>query len=60
MDKNKYTVDQIDDLIDYLGYCVKEGYLDSDIALDLIMTKDWKGIDEMRDKGDALANDYDK
>lgn len=54
---NSYTQTQIDDLIDYVSFCVKEGYLDSDIALDLIMTKDWKAIDKMRDEGDAHANE---
>ena len=53
--KMEYTQKQIDDLIDYLGYCVKEGYLDDGMAFELIRTKDWRSIDEMRDKADAYA-----
>lgn len=59
MDKNKYTVDQIDELIEYLGYCVKEGVIDPGEAIDIVKDKDWKVIDGMREKGDYYANSYE-
>lgn len=57
---NKYTVDQIDELIEYLGYCVKEGTIGSGEAIDIVKDKEWDKIEEMRAKGDYYANDYDK
>ena len=52
-----YNEKQINELIDYLGECVKESYLSEESALELILTKNWKEIDKMREMGDAYAND---
>jgi hypothetical protein len=52
----KYTIDQIDDLIDYLEYCVKEGAIDEGEAIDLIRAKKWQTISNIRDRADAYAD----
>ena len=51
-----YTKAQIKECKDYLGYSVKEGYLDEDVALDLIRTKNWDEVYHIMDMGDYYAN----
>jgi len=56
----KYTKKQIEELKNYLGYCVKEGAVDYHEAIELVEKKKWKEIDELREKGDYLANSFAK
>ena len=43
----------------YLGYCVKEGYLEPDEAEEIANKKDWEKVEYMMSYGDYLA-DYAK
>jgi len=54
--KHKYTKEQIKECISYLGYGVKEGYIDESAAQEIIRKKDWKYVYEMIDRADAYAD----
>ena len=43
----------------YLGYCVKEGYLEPDEAQEITEKRDWERVEYMMSYGDYLA-DYAK
>lgn len=52
----KYKQKQIDEFLFYLGYSVKKGYLEPEVALDIIEEKDWELVEEMMITGDVFAN----
>jgi hypothetical protein len=47
----------IKEYIDYLGYAVEEGYVDEDIAKEIIDNKEWEKVEEMMFKAEELANE---
>ena len=42
--------------IEYLGYGVKEGYIDEGVALEILKNEEWEKVEEMMFKGEELAN----
>lgn len=52
---NNYTLEQVQDLYDWMNWNVKEGYLDEDIANDIIDAQDWDEASRLRDLGDLFA-----
>lgn len=55
-----YSDAHIEECIDYLGEAVKEGYIDQEVADELIAKKDWAIVYEMINKGDGRANDNER
>jgi hypothetical protein len=53
----KYTKEQIKECKDYLGFSVKEDYLDEDSALDLIRTENWEEVYHLMNEGNYYANE---
>ena len=53
----KHTPEQIKECKDYLGLCVKEGYMDTPEAEEIIKKKDWKKVYYYMDKAESMAND---
>jgi hypothetical protein len=56
MKSRKYTQEQKEECINYLGYCVKEGYMDEYEAKLLIENKDWKEVYNIMDRADNYAD----
>lgn len=52
-----YSIGQLQDMHDYLGYSVKEGYLDESVAEDIENRQAWNEVEEMMWKGDEYANE---
>ena len=50
------TQAQKDELARYLTYCVKDGFIDNDDALELIRNEKWDEIQYLMDKGDAYED----
>lgn len=55
-----YSDKHIAECIAYLNYSCKEGYLDEEVAKDIIRRKAWKEVYDMMDRGDAYANDNER
>ncbi len=53
----QYTIGQLQDLHDYLMYSVKEGYMEAETAEAIENAQDWKTVEYMMAKGDAIANE---
>lgn len=51
-----YTIGEIQDLSEWLSFNVGEGYLDEDIANNLLESKNYKEIERLRDMADLNAN----
>lgn len=51
-----YTIGEIQDLFDWLGFNIKEGYIDEEIAEELLETKNYKEIERLRDMADMYSN----
>ena len=51
-----YKLEHIKECKDYLNYSVKHGFMDEDMAQEMIDKKDWKAIYDLIDQGDFLAN----
>ncbi len=47
----------IKEYIDYLGYAVEEGYVDEDVAKEIIDNEEWEKVEEMMFKAEELANE---
>lgn len=56
---NKYTQTQIDDIISYANYCVKEGAMEDEM-FEYLNTKNYEAIDKLRGRADAYANDNER
>ena len=54
--KNNYTIGQIQDLTDFMNWNVKNGYMDEDIAEDIMESGDWKEASRLRGLGDLFAD----
>lgn len=48
------------DYLDYLRYSVKEGFMDMEEAMALILAKDEKGVQYLMDKGDEIAEEKEE
>jgi len=53
----KYTRKQIDEFIFYIGFSVKEGYMEPEEAKEILDKKDWKKVEYLMDQGDYYANE---
>lgn len=52
----KYNQNQIDEFLFYLGYSVKEGLLEPEIANEIVEREDWQEVEKMMFRGDLYAN----
>jgi len=43
--------------IEYLGYGVKEGYIDESVAKEIIDNEEWEVVEQMMFRGEEIAND---
>ena len=50
-----YKLEHIKECKDYLNYSVKHGFMDEDMAQEMIDKKDWKAIYDLIDQGDFLT-----
>lgn len=60
---DKQDIDNLEDTqqyVDYLGYGVKNGYIDSEVAEDIIEKGEWYKVEEMMDKGDDYEPEEDE
>jgi hypothetical protein len=56
--KNNYTIGQIQDLTDFMNWNVKHGYMDENIAEDIMESGDWVEASRLRDLADSLQDEY--
>lgn len=59
---DKQDIDNLEDTqqyVDYLGYGVKNGYIDSEVAEEIIEKGEWYKVEEMMDKGDDYEPEED-
>lgn len=54
-----YKAEHIKECKDYLNYSVKHGFMDEDMAQEMIDEKDWKAIYDLMDEGDYIMNGGD-
>lgn len=58
---DKQDIDNIKDTeayVHYLNYGVKEGYIDEDLAEEIIEKGQWYKVEEMMDRGDSYEPDF--
>lgn len=60
MTKKKYTAIQIRECIHYLAYGVKEGYIEPEIADEILENSDWDAVYQMMHKAEAMADAYEE
>lgn len=59
---DKQDIDNIkntDYYVSYLHYGVKNGYIDSEVAEEIVEKGEWWRVEDMMDKGDEYEPDFD-
>ena len=55
-----YSDKHIGEYVRYLQYSVKHGYMDEEVANDIIRRKAWGEVQELMELGDEAANDNER